>query len=255
MDTKTSATTPNALQQQGLNVVVAGSGGIGLAVVEALLANYDVQRLFLLQRSARYEGNDARVIPLNIDVTDAASITDATAAVCEQCDALHLVFNTIGMLHGEGFKPEKRLKDITPEAMAHLAMVNAFFLPMLAKGLAPALRHSAPSLFASVSARVGSITDNDMGGWYSYRASKAAHNMLLKTLAKEWRVSHKHCAVIALHPGTVATDLSEPYTPANYKKRVLSPAESATAMLSVLGGLDAASSGSFYAWDGAEIPW
>ena len=94
-----------------------------------------------------------------------------------------------------------------------------------------------------------------MGGWYSYRASKAAHNMLLKTLAREWRVSHKHCAVVALHPGTVETDLSVPYTPANYQKRVLSPEESAAAMLAVLESLDASRSGSFHAWDGAEIPW
>ena len=243
-----------ALQNSSLNAVVVGSGGIGAAVIDRLLAEYSIGRLFVLQRSAR-EFSDHRVVSLALDAGDSNSIASATAAVCESELPVHLVFNAIGMLHGEGFRPEKRLKDVSVEAMMHLAMVNAFLLPQLAAGLAPALRHAEPSILASVSARVGSITDNDMGGWYSYRASKAAHNMLLKTLAREWRVSHKHCAVVALHPGTVATGLSKPYTPVNYNKRVLTPAESAEAMLSVLDGVDASQSGRFYAWDGAEIPW
>jgi len=243
-----------AMQQSSLNVVVAGSGGIGHAVAERLLSHYPIGKLFFLQRTQRDLG-DARVVPLPLDVTQPGSIAEATAAICAEELPLHLVFNAVGMLHGEGYKPEKRLKDVTADALTHLAMVNAFFLPQLAAGLAPALRHSEPSILASISARVGSIADNDMGGWYSYRASKAAHNMLLKTLAREWRVSHKHCAVLALHPGTVATGLSKPYTPANYPNRVLSPQESAEALLAVLSEKSAADSGSFYAWDGAVIPW
>lgn len=245
----------NALANPGLNVVVAGSGGIGAAVAERLLAGYPVQKLFLLQRSERCLPQDDRVVPLPVDAEDPDSIAAAGAAVAAQCKALHLVFNAVGMLHDDNFKPEKRLKDVTPEALAKLAAINAWFLPQLAATLAPLLRHPEPSILASVSARVGSITDNGMGGWYSYRASKAAHNMLLRTLAREWRVSHKHCTVVALHPGTVATALSRPYTPANYNKRVLDPAESAAAMLQVLETLTPAQSGGFYAWDGEEIPW
>ena len=245
----------NALQQDGINVVVAGSGGIGKAVIDRLLGHYDVNRLFVLQRSERFTGDDERVTTVPVDATNPESIRRATDAVAEACDQLHLVFNAVGMLHGDGFEPEKRLKDVTLEALTHLSAVNAFFLPQLGAGLAPLLRHSAPSVLASISARVGSIADNQMGGWYSYRASKAAHNMLLKTLSREWRVSHKHCAVIALHPGTVETELSVPYTPSNYPNRVLSPAESAEAMLKVLEGLEAADTGSFYAWDGEKIPW
>lgn len=245
----------NALEQDGLNVVVAGGGGIGQAVAKRLLEHYPVRRLFLLQRTDRFDGDDERLVKLEVDALQPNSISEAAAAIAEYEEPLHLVFNAVGMLHGEGLRPEKRLKDVTPEAMQHLAAVNAWFLPQLAAALAPMLRHTAPSILASVSARVGSITDNEMGGWYSYRASKAAHNMLLKTLAREWRVSHKHCAVVALHPGTVETALSIPYTPSNYKKRVLSPEESAEALLKVLGSVDSARSGSFYAWDGAEIPW
>ena len=245
----------NALQQPAINVVVAGGGGIGAAVAERLLEHYPVERLFLLQRSERRAPADSRCTTIPVDATRPETITEAGRIVGDACDALHLVFNAVGILHGDGFTPEKRLKDVSPEALMRLATVNAFFLPQLAGAFSPLLRHGDPSILASVSARVGSITDNGMGGWYSYRASKAAHNMLLKTLSREWRVSHKHCAVVALHPGTVKTALSEPYTPANYKKRVLTPAESAEAMLSVLETMSPEQSGSFYAWDGEPIPW
>ncbi len=245
----------SALHQQGLNAVVAGGGGIGTAIAERLLANYPVERLYVLQRSGRCRLDDPRFTSLEIDAEDPASITKAAEAIAADCSELHLVCNAVGMLHDQQFKPEKRLKDVSPQALYKLSAVNAWFLPQLAAALAPLLRHGKSSLLASVSARVGSIADNDMGGWYSYRSSKAAHNMLLRTLAREWRVSHKHCTVVALHPGTVATDLSEPYTPANYNKRVLEPPESAAAMLDVLESLGVGDSGKFFAWDGAEIPW
>jgi NAD(P)-dependent dehydrogenase (short-subunit alcohol dehydrogenase family) len=245
----------NPLKGSAINAVVAGGGGIGTAVAEHLLRHYPLRRLIMLQRSGRCAIDDERFQSVAVDATDPASIAAAGETIARSCDRLHLVFNAVGMLHGDGFTPEKRLKDVTPEALTHLAVVNAFFLPQLAAALAPLLRHSEPSIVASVSARVGSITDNSMGGWYSYRASKAAHNMLLKTLAREWRVSHKHCAIIALHPGTVQTGLSQPYTPANYKKRVLTPTQSAEAMLSVLESLTVEQTGSFYAWDGEPIPW
>ena len=244
-----------ALQQPALNVVVAGGGGIGAAVAQRLLAHYPVARLYMLQRSGRCQIDDARFVSLPVEAEDAASLAMAAGHIAGECSELHLVFNAVGMLHDAQFRPEKRLKDVSPAALNRLAAVNAWFLPQLALALAPLLRHSQRSLLASVSARVGSITDKDMGGWYSYRASKAAHNMLLRTLAREWRVSHKHCTVAALHPGTVKTGLSEPYTPANYGKRVLTPAESAEALLNVLDGLQATDSGKFFAWDGAEIPW
>jgi len=245
----------NALQLGNINVVIAGSGGIGAAMVQHLLASYPVEKLFWLHRSEPADCNDPRVIKLFCDATAPASIVAATEAISQGCEQLHVVINTVGMLHAQGITPEKRLRDVSLEAMLELATVNAFFLPQLAAGLAPLLRHPQASILASLSARVGSITDNGMGGWYSYRASKAAHNMLLKTLAREWRVSHKLCSVVALHPGTVDTALSQPYTPANYRKRVLTPPECAEALLGVLGGLTTEQSGSFFSWEGEELPW
>ena len=237
------------------NAVVAGGGGIGAAIARRLLEHYPVERLFLLQRSATPAVVDSRCTVLPVDALEPATLAQSAEHIVAECGELQLVVNAVGLLHDESFKPEKRLKDVSPEALMRLAQVNAFFLPQLAGALAPLLRHRSPSILASISARVGSITDNGMGGWYSYRASKAAHNMLLKTLSREWRVSHKQCAVIALHPGTVQTALSEPYTPPNYRKRVLAPDECAAALLSVLEGVSAEDSGRFLAWDGSEIPW
>lgn len=245
----------NPLRLDAINVAVAGSGGIARALVARLLSDYPVAKLFCLQRGEREVSDDPRVTTVLCDATGPATIIAAGATVAESCDRLHLVINTVGMLHGAGLRPEKRLQDVNAEALLTLATVNAFFLPQLAGALAPLLRHGEPSILASLSARVGSITDNGMGGWYSYRASKAAHNMLLRTLAREWRVSHKHCSVIALHPGTVKTALSEPYTPANYRKRVLSPDECALALLGVLGEVEPSRSGSFLDWQGKDIPW
>lgn len=112
-----------------------------------------------------------------------------------------------------------------------------------------------PALLASLSARVGSIEDNRLGGWYSYRASKAAHNMLVRTIAHEWRLSHRNAAIVALHPGTVHSRLSEPFISPGYKNTVHTPAECADHLMRVLGALTAESSGQFYDWKGDAIAW
>lgn len=126
---------------------------------------------------------------------------------------------------------------------------------MLAQGFSKTLRHDDPGILASLSARVGSIADNDMGGWYSYRASKAAHNMLLRTLSREWRISHRNVTVLALHPGTVASALSQPFVSPTYARRVLQPDECAAYLLQVLKERSTSDSGSFYDWRGEPIPW
>ena len=147
------------------------------------------------------------------------------------------------------------MRDLNLDNLLRSMIINAALLPRLAQAYGRALRHDEPSILASLSARVGSIEDNQMGGWYSYRASKAAHNMLLRTLAREWRISHRNAAVVALHPGTVASPLSEPFVTDSYGKRVLQPGECADALLGVLGGLGAADTGRFLDWQGQPIPW
>ena len=242
------------LQLPVLNVAIVGSGGIATALVSHLLKEYPVGTLLLLQRGEQ-EFDDSRVQRIFLDAEDPASIVSAGNAAAALVNELHLVINTVGMLHDHQFKPEKRVKDVTPQALHQLMQVNAFLLPQLAAALSPLLRHQAPSVLASLSARVGSIADNELGGWYSYRAAKAAHNQLLRTLSREWRISHKQCCVVALHPGTVATGLSAPYTPTNYAKRVLSPLECAESLIGVLKQMKASDTGTFRSWDGAIVPW
>ncbi len=236
-------------------MLVAGGGGIGSALVDDLLSRPNVDRVFCLQRNPATLSDDIRFRAIACDAASEASLDAAIAEVGQACDRLHLVINTVGLLHNEACEPEKRLRDVSANALETLFRVNAAFLPLLAQRVAPLMKHRDAAVLASLSARVGSIGDNGMGGWYSYRASKAAHNMLLRTLAIEWRLSHRNAAVVALHPGTVATRLSKPYTPANYQRRVLQPAESAAHLLQVIGSCTPATTGRFLDWQGEEIPW
>ena len=179
----------------------------------------------------------------------------AAAAASGLIERAHLLINTVGMLHSASQQPEKRLQSLKPQQLQQSFLINATLLPLLAQAFSKLLRHDEPALLASLSARVGSIEDNQTGGWYSYRASKAAHNMLLKTLALEWKVSHRNTTVVALHPGTVSSRLSKPFLTARYKKRVLTPPECAEALLGVISQLHPDNSGKFYDWQGQLIPW
>jgi NAD(P)-dependent dehydrogenase (short-subunit alcohol dehydrogenase family) len=165
------------------------------------------------------------------------------------------MINTVGLLHSEQQQPEKRLRSLDPVNLQRSFAINAVLLPVLAREFGDLLRHDESSVFASLSARVGSIEDNELGGWYSYRASKAAHNMLLRTMAHEWRVSHPNVVMVALHPGTVRSRLSEPFLSPGYKNTVHTPAEAAECLLSLISGLTAESSGQFLDWQGKAIAW
>ncbi len=245
----------NGLMEQDCNVVVAGDGAIGAALVDKLLQRPQVQRVMVLGRKPGRIASDPRVSHLAIDAEDSQSVLAAAERAQDAVQRVHLLINTVGMLHTTGQGPEKRLKALRPEHLQQSFAVNAALLPLLAQGFAKLMRHDDPAILASLSARVGSIEDNRLGGWYSYRASKAAHNMLLKCLATEWRVSHRNVTVVALHPGTVRSGLSEPFLTEGYRHRVLSPTESASALLGVIGDLGPEESGSFFDWQGKRIPW
>lgn len=234
------------------NAVVVGEGAIGAALVDELLSYDNLAKLVVLRRSTPRGREDSRVRYLRFD----ASAIDTPLSLDElELERVHALINTVGVLHSPALQPEKRLRAVEASALIQSFTVNATVVPRLAQTCGPLLRHAEPAVFASLSARVGSIEDNQLGGWYSYRASKAAHNMLLRTLAREWRVSHRNVTVAALHPGTVASPLSDPFVSDNYSKRVLEPTESAQALLHVLGSLTPAQSGCFYDWRGEPIPW
>lgn len=238
---------------QGTALVVGG-GGIGTALIEALAVRAPGLRLLLTHRAGCNQAPLPGLRQLELDLTVDASLY-ALAGQLRQLPPLRLVINTAGLLHRGELQPEKRLARLSRRNLEQSFAVNAFGPVLLAKAIEPALSRELPLQFASLSARVASIGDNQLGGWYSYRAAKAAQNQLLRTLALEWRRRLPHCCVSLLHPGTTATALSEPFRGSVKPASLFTPEQAAGYLLDVLTGLDAQQSGRFWAWDGAPIPW
>tara|TARA_Y100000815_G_scaffold119609_1_gene107896 strand:- start:328 stop:1038 length:711 start_codon:yes stop_codon:yes gene_type:complete len=223
-------------------IVIGGSGGIGSALVEVLSADPRCGGVASFSRS------DAQ----KIDVTDERSVEAASAHAKETIGEVDLVFNATGALVIDDVAPEKTVKRLDPTAMARHFALNAIGPALLIKHFAPLLPRDRRGLFASLSARVGSIGDNRLGGWYSYRAAKAAQNQIIRTAAVEVARTHPEAVLAALHPGTVATSLSDPF--ASDRER-LEPPDSAQMLLSVLDGLSAEQSGHFFDHKGEPIEW
>lgn len=235
---------------EGANALVVGaSGGIGSALADALEAHPRFARVL---RTGRAAARGVHALDLSDDTSIDAFARDLEGAI----DTLHLVIVCAGLLHDEalGVTPEKRLADLDRAALHRSYDVNAIGPALLAQALAARLPRREHAIWATLSARVGSIGDNRLGGWYAYRAAKAAQNMFTRTLAIELGRRHRGLACIALHPGTVATGLSAPFRRAD-AEGVFTPQISAAHLLDVIDGVDASQTGRFFAWDGEEIPW
>ncbi|MEM6639175.1 MAG: SDR family NAD(P)-dependent oxidoreductase [Pseudomonadota bacterium] len=232
---------------------VIGAGGIGRALAEAAAEAWGSERIWLLHREgpASAVPNATGITELAIDVTDAASIQRAAAGVGA---GLARVIVATGTLHGPDHRPEKTLRQIDPVAMRAVFEVNTVGPAMVGRYFIPLLAKDRPGVFAALSARVGSISDNRLGGWYSYRASKAALNMLIKTFAVETRRSHPDAAIVGLHPGTVATGLSAPFQRNVPEGKLFEPRHAAEQLLSVLDRLQPSDSGHVFDWAGERVP-
>lgn len=232
-------------------LVVGGSGGIGQAVVEALLSKYPKVRVTATYHKGVIPLRHERLNWQQLDVRDGDAI-EAWSAGFERVD---WIINCAGFLHGSAGGPEKTIRSLDADFMIENIRVNTLPTLLLAKHFGAALKRSSAPILATVSARVGSIEENYLGGWYSYRISKAALNMALKTLSIEWRHSHRKGCVAALHPGTNDTGLSKPFQ-ANVKpENLFKPAYTAEQFLKVLEQLDPGKSGKFWTWDGETLPW
>ena len=221
----------------GLRAVVIGAGGgIGAAFVDLLRPRGDV---IALTRAG-------------LDLTDPASIMAAAAAIDGPLD---LVIVATGVLHDAVAGPEKSLRDLDAGRLARSFAVNAIGPALVAQAFLPRLRTDRKTAFVALSARVGSIADNRLGGWHGYRASKAALNQLIRTVAIEHARRAPLSVVASLHPGTVDTRLSAPFQRGVAPAKLFTPAFSATAMLGVIDRLTPADSGGLFAWDGAAIPF
>lgn len=236
--------------------VFGASGGIGGAVVAALAADPAVAAVYAGAR--RPVPGDGKVIPFAFDLTNEASIAAAFTAM-EADGPLDLIFVATGVLHaGDRLRPEKTFRSLDPAALTESYAINAIGPALIAKHGLPRLAKGRKAVFAALSARVGSISDNNLGGWHSYRAAKAALNQLLRTMAIELAGRNPTASVLALHPGTVDTGLSKPFQSgygAGSGKRLQSPEEAASALLSVIDARGPAHSGGLYAWDNAAIPY
>ncbi len=234
--------------------VVGASGGIGTAVTRLLAASPRVSRVYALSRSPTLVAAD-KLQGVSVDVDDEQSIRNAAEAVRSE-GKLDLVFVATGILHdGDAIQPEKRISELQPDVLQRVLYVNAVAPALVAKHFLPALRSRTRSVFAALSARVGSISDNRLGGWASYRTSKAALNMLLRTFAIEHARSRPQSIIAALHPGTVATSLSAPFQARVPERQLFSPETSAAHLLNVINGLQPEDSGGFFAWDGSRIEY
>lgn len=230
--------------------VFGARGGVGSALVRRLSAD---PRAGVVHAGARRkpEAPDA----FAFDLEDEASI----AAACAQIAAdgpLHLVIVATGVLHqGETLAPEKTWRAMSPEAFARAFAINTTGPALIAKHMLGHLAKGEKAVFAALSARVGSISDNRLGGWHAYRASKAALNMLIRNFAIELGQRNRTACAVALHPGTVDTALSQPFQSGVRAEKLFTPDQSAGYLLDVIDTLTPAHSGKLFAWDGAEVPF
>lgn len=225
-------------------VVVGASGGVGGALADALEASGACAKVHRFARSA--SGPD------HLDLEDEASIAAAAARV-RAGPLPTLIFIATGVLHS-GHDPERTYKAMNAEHLLRDYRINTVGPALVMKHFAPLMPRDRRAAFAALSARVGSIGDNRLGGWHSYRASKAALNMLLRNLAVELARSHPQAVVAGLHPGTVDTGLSRPFQKGVADGKLFTPEFSAASLMAVLDGLTPADSGGVFAWDGVRIP-
>jgi NAD(P)-dependent dehydrogenase (short-subunit alcohol dehydrogenase family) len=232
-------------------LVVGGSGGIGGAMTEAFCAREDVGAVVATCRSHSPTFSHPKLRWERLDVTVEASV----ARLFETLPPLDYLVNAVGVLHSAAGGPEKTISRFEPEFFLRSMQLNAMPTLLLARHAQALFKGRPRAVFAAISARVGSIGDNQLGGWFSYRCSKAALNMALKTLSIEWRRTLPNVVVAALHPGTTDTALSAPFQANVPPASLFDPARSAANLLGVIDGLEPARSGRFWSWDGSELPW
>ena len=232
-------------------LIVGGSGAIGQALVNELLSRFPLARVHATYHLSEIVRHHDRLHWHQLDIRDPESIE----LLSNDFDHIDWIVNCAGYLHGDQGGPEKNIKSIDSEFLIENIKINTLPTLQLAKYFAAALKASKAPMLATVSARVGSIEDNRLGGWYSYRISKAALNMALKTLSIEWKHSHPKGCVAALHPGTNDSPLSKPFQANVAPQNLFTPAYTASCFVKLLTRLDSRNSGKFWAWDETIIPW
>ncbi|MEO1374615.1 MAG: SDR family NAD(P)-dependent oxidoreductase [Cyanobacteria bacterium J06635_10] len=252
---------------EGINnanaLIVGASQGIGLGFVKSLLPENNIAKIYATYRNADSANElislqseySQKLVCLPMDITQESQISAGVEKIGAEVEKLHLVINCVGILHEDELQPEKSLRQINPENLIRYFQVNSIGGVLLAKHLQPLFKHKEKNIFACISAKIGSIGDNRLGGWYGYRASKAALNMFMRTTAIEYSRRCPKTIVVTLHPGTTDTNLSQPFQ-RNVPPEKLFPVErTVKQLLGVIANLKPEDSGEFFSWDGSRLPW
>jgi NAD(P)-dependent dehydrogenase (short-subunit alcohol dehydrogenase family) len=232
-------------------VIVGATGAIGNAMLNLLHENDKVDKIFAISRSV-LGFNSPKVTQIRCDFTDEETLKNLDEHI--DCD-IDIVIVATGVLHEADLQPEKNIKELSYQNMERIFKINIFAPTIIAKYLLPKLAKDKKTVFAVLSARVGSISDNQLGGWYSYRASKAALNMMLKNFAIEMSRTNKQRIVIGLHPGTVQSKLSAPFSHYVKPEKLFTPEFAANSLLTVIDQVESKDSGKIFAYDGEIIAY
>ena len=232
-------------------LIIGGTGGIGLAIIQQLLIikpHANIHATFF-RHQPQYQHSQLHWHHLDI------SLENQIAALAKQLPQLDVVINAVGMLHTAKHQPEKSIQQFDVAFFQTNIQINTLPSLLIAKHFMTSLRTSPRSYFVTISAKVGSIEDNKLGGWISYRSSKAALNMAIKTISIEWQTKLPHCCVIAFHPGTTASALSEPFQRNVAPHKLFTPTYTAQCLLHLLAILTPEDTGQFLSYNGNILPW
>lgn len=232
--------------------VVWGGGGIGTALAKQINSAGSYNKVVLVSRQP-VDVLDKGIHSMRANMLDEDSLAETFTAIAEHGEIRLLVVAT-GILHDSEIQPEKTIRHLSLETFQKVITVNTIGPALIAKHFASCMPLKERTVFAAISARVGSISDNRLGGWYAYRASKAALNMVMKNLSIEWQRRNPQAVCLGLHPGTVDTGLSAPFQKGVDPDKLFTPTYVAEKLLDVIDAKSAKDSGSVFAFDGTRVP-
>ena len=232
--------------------VIGSSGAIGDAISKRLLDDDSIETIYKFSRSQRAEDNQKEK-NFFIDIEDENSIKKSTENIPDDVK-FDMVFVATGILHNDDdIFPEKSIKDISADKLKRVLLINTIGPTLVGKYFIPYLNNKNKSTFAFLSARVGSISENKLGGWYSYRSSKTALNQIIKNFSIEIKRTNPNAIFVGLQPGTVSSFLSKPFEKNVKSENLFTPDFSASKLLEVIDNLESKDTGKLIAWNGEEI--
>ncbi len=232
-------------------LIIGGNGGIGKAIIKYIINVYPKAHLYATYHLKAPDIKQSNIHWFKIDAAKECDIK----VLAKHIPALDILINAVGFLHDLNHKPEKSIAQFTPDFFNQNLSANTLPTLLLAKYFSTHLKAKHQTYFISLSARIGSIEDNKIGGWISYRCSKAALNMAIKTISIEWKFKLPNCCVFAFHPGTTDTGLSQPFQKNVSPGKLFTPEHVSQQLFNLINQLPPSSTGKFYSFTGKELPW